>query len=83
MLREYASGAGRKALDIVRSKLNYIDQYRLSASYVNRILRCEKPADLPVQAPTEYELVVNLKTAKAIGLIIPQSLLASADEVIE
>jgi putative ABC transport system substrate-binding protein len=73
------TGAG----GLVSYGTNQIEMWRLGASYVDRVLRGAKPADLPAQFPTKYELVVNLKTAKALGLNVPQNLLARADEVIE
>ena len=63
--------------------VNMVDMFAQAATYVDRILRGEQPADLPVQLPTKYETILNLKTARALGLQVPPSLLATADEVIE
>jgi putative ABC transport system substrate-binding protein len=76
--REFVEGGG-----LVSYGVNYADLYRRSAQFVDKIFKGAKPGDLPVEQPTRFELLINLKTAKALGLTIPQSLLLRADEVIQ
>jgi putative ABC transport system substrate-binding protein len=77
-LRRFVSRGG-----LISYGPDIIDQYRRAAGYVDRVLKGEKPAELPVQVPTKYDLAINLKTAKALGITVPPALLARADEVVE
>ena len=79
----YSGSAYRSTNALMSYGADAIEQYRRAASYVDRILKGERPADLPVQAPTKFKLVINLKTAKSLGLTIPPALITAADEVIE